>query len=224
MAPRVRSSCTQKRITSASSSVLWVQHLPRREVPPPLKKETHSRELRFHPSTFYCSFPLHLSPKVQHPARVSGENALPLQRENTRTAKTSNESNTHLSLLTHDTWTTKQKQKTPLVFRTDKKQQQTRSPAHQENTFTFRPPAAEDGACPALSSVRLRASSSAAVGLRMCASNSACRKDALLSICRSQLWPQQPSPYSSASLNDHSALAFLVDCRFLRLTALCSST
>ena len=49
------------------------------------------------------------------------------------------------------------------------------------------PPAVEDGAIPAPSSVRLHASFNAAVGLVMCASHSACRTEILLSICRALL-------------------------------------
>ena len=47
VAPRSSSSCTQKRITGARTSVLWVQHLPRRRLgrrPPPLKKNSLNQE------------------------------------------------------------------------------------------------------------------------------------------------------------------------------------
>ena len=61
------------------------------------------------------------------------------------------------------------------------------------------PPAAEDWARPASSSVRLKASSNAAVELFMCASHSACRTDALHSILSlSTSVPTAPKPSCSS--------------------------
>ena len=102
VAPRLSSSCTQKRITSARTSVLWAQHLPRRRLgrrPPCMKKLTQPRninDLKFSQPVCIITIPvqvshhnpLHAVPALprweKRPKSCNGGQKLTISQENWR--------------------------------------------------------------------------------------------------------------------------------------------
>ena len=164
VAPRLSCGCTQKNITSAGTSVLWVQHLPRRCLG---RKASSSQEKHALLETktklkTRSSLLASLMIPVQSLSSQRSSNCCSqsLMRENANAATDT----------THCEFVQQNQQAHPGETNRDFARLHTDKKLRNSNTLSegcsrFAPPAAEDCAIAAPSSVRLSASARAAVGL-----------------------------------------------------------